>query len=179
MPSFTKTRHSSRTHYISFNHKTHEFVSQTHNCRNSQTHNCRNSHGKYWHVLTKIYTVKDNQATLVSCFWEKQTNKKKTTTKLIWAVELLIIPMQVQWIKVNTTGLVQSKRCFIYVNHNLAWPGNLVMNLRSLMQENYWVDVEIYFINFSRKPVKRCRYWVMRETQENKKPTILDMRELF
>lgn len=166
MPSFTKKRHSCRTHYISFNHKIHEFVSQTHNCRNSRD--------KYWHVLTKIYTVKDNQATLVSCFWEE---KKKKPTKLIWVVELLIIPMQVQWMKVNTTGLVQSKRCLIYVNHNLAWLGNLVMNLRSLMQENYWVDVEIY--NFSRKPVKSCRYRVTRETQENKKPTILDMRELF
>lgn len=55
-------------------------------------------------MLTKIYTAKDNQVTLVSHFWDKQTNepkkkaKQNQTTKLIWAVKLLIIPMQVQWI---------------------------------------------------------------------------------
>lgn len=66
MPSFTKKRYSNRIHYIPsiiryknlyLRHTTVKFT-------------C----GKYWYMLPKIYTVKDNQVTLVSHFSDKQTN---------------------------------------------------------------------------------------------------------
>lgn len=122
---------------------------------------------KYWCMLTKIYTVKDNQVTLVSRSW----GKKKY---LIWVVKLLTISMQIQWIfkkgKYNKFSPIQKALLICEPG-----PGNTTMNLRSSVLENDWVYSKTY--NFSRKPVETCRYWVMRETQENNMPLVIDMKE--